>query len=77
MKKYSKKVLAASSVITVLANNVTIANASELIISNDEFVIIPHPLMHLRDFVLKPLNEIAQYALHPLKNKRIFELVDC
>ena len=47
------------------------------IISNDEFVIIPHPLMHLRDFVLKPLNEIAQYALHPLKNKRIFELVDC
>lgn len=47
------------------------------IISNDEFVIIPHPLMHLRDFVLKPLNEIAPYALHPLKNKRIFELVDC
>ena len=37
MKKYSKKVLAASSVITVLANNITIANASELITSNDEF----------------------------------------
>ena len=34
MKKYSKKVLAASSVITVLANNITIANASELITSN-------------------------------------------
>ena len=33
--------------------------------------------LDLRDFVLKPLNEIAQYALHPLKNKRIFELVDC
>ena len=46
------------------------------IISNDEFVIIPHPLMHLRDFVLKPLNEIAQYALHPLKNKRAFELLE-
>ncbi len=43
------------------------------IVSNDEFVIIPHPLMHLRDFVLTPLNEIAPYALHPLKNKRIFE----
>ena len=46
------------------------------VISNDEFIILPHPLMHLRDFVLKPLNEIAPYALHPLKNKRIFELLD-
>lgn len=46
------------------------------IVSNDEFVILPHPLMHLREFVLKPLNEIAPYALHPLKNKRIFELLD-
>lgn len=45
------------------------------IISNDEFIILPHPLMHLREFVLKPLNEIAPYALHPLKKKRIFELV--
>ncbi len=31
------------------------------VISNDEFVILPHPLMHLRDFVLKPLKEIAPY----------------
>lgn len=46
------------------------------LVSNDEFVILPHPFMHLRDFVLKPLNEIAPYALHPLKNKRIFELLD-
>lgn len=46
------------------------------VISNDEFIILPHPLMHLRDFVLKPLNEIAPYALHPLKNKRVFELLD-
>ena len=46
------------------------------LVSNDEFVILPHPFMHLRDFVLKPLNEIAPYALHPLKNKRVFELLD-
>lgn len=46
------------------------------IVSNDEFVIIPHPLMHLREFVLEPLNEIAPYAIHPLKNKRVFELLD-
>lgn len=44
------------------------------IISNDEFVIIPHPLMHLRDFVIEPLKEIAPYAIHPLLNKRVFEL---
>ena len=34
MKKYSKKVLAASSVITVLANNITIANASLQVMMN-------------------------------------------
>ncbi len=45
------------------------------VISNDEYVILPHPLMHLRKFVLEPLNEIAPNALHPLKNKRIFELL--
>ncbi|MBM6838531.1 2-amino-4-hydroxy-6-hydroxymethyldihydropteridine diphosphokinase, partial [Clostridium saudiense] len=45
------------------------------IISNDDFVIIPHPQMHLREFVLEPLNQIAPYALHPLMNKRVFELL--
>ena len=46
------------------------------IISNDSYIIVPHPLMHLREFVLEPLNEIAPYALHPLKNKRVFELLE-
>ena len=33
--------------------------------------------MHLREFVLEPLNEIAPYAIHPLKNKRkLFELLE-
>ena len=45
------------------------------IVSNDDFVIIPHPQMHLREFVLEPLNQIAPYALHPLMNKRVFELL--
>lgn len=44
-----------------------------LICSREE-IIIPHPLMQDRMFVLGPLNEIAPYALHPLLNKRIFEL---
>ena len=46
------------------------------VISNDVHVILPHPLMHLRGFVLEPLNEIAPYALHPLKQKRVFELLE-
>lgn len=46
------------------------------LVSNDEFVVLPHPLMHLREFVLEPLCEIAPYAIHPLKNKRAFELLE-
>ena len=46
------------------------------LVSSDSFVVLPHPLMHLREFVLKPLCEIAPYALHPLYNKRIFQLLE-
>lgn len=46
------------------------------IISNDEYIILPHPRMHLREFVLEPINEISPYFIHPLKNKRVFELLE-
>ncbi len=36
---------------------------------------IPHPLMHKRDFVLKPLSEIAPEINHPLLKCRIDELL--
>ncbi|MDP4269860.1 MAG: 2-amino-4-hydroxy-6-hydroxymethyldihydropteridine diphosphokinase [Bacteroidota bacterium] len=32
-------------------------------------LIIPHPLLHLREFVLAPLNEIAPLFLHPIFQK--------
>ena len=35
---------------------------------------IPHPLMHLRDFVLEPLAEIAPDAIHPTTGKSISTL---
>ena len=35
---------------------------------------IPHPLMHMRDFVLEPLAEIAPHAIHPTSGKSIDEL---
>lgn len=37
-------------------------------------LILPHPEMHLRQFVLKPFCQIAPYVNHPIINKRIFEL---
>ncbi|MEW6001403.1 MAG: 2-amino-4-hydroxy-6-hydroxymethyldihydropteridine diphosphokinase [Nitrospirota bacterium] len=45
------------------------------IIFTEEDLKIPHPLMHRREFVLKPLCEIAAEAIHPLLGVRIRELV--
>lgn len=46
------------------------------IISSADKVIIPHPRMHERAFVLKPLSNIAPYVMHPILNKRIIELYE-
>ena len=46
------------------------------LITNNEKVIIPHPRMHEREFVLRPLNEIAPYFMHPVLNKRIYSLLE-
>ena len=42
---------------------------------NSERLIIPHPLMHKRHFVLAPLCEISPDAVHPLLDKTISELL--
>jgi dihydroneopterin aldolase/2-amino-4-hydroxy-6-hydroxymethyldihydropteridine diphosphokinase len=44
------------------------------IITTKSEIIIPHPRMHERLFVLQPLVDIAPYVMHPVLNKRIVEL---
>lgn len=46
-----------------------------LIFSDDELV-IPHPRMHERIFVLEPLNDIAPYFVHPIYSKTVSDLMN-
>ncbi len=41
---------------------------------NQKALILPHPLLHEREFVLAPLLEIAPNTYHPLLNKTMKEL---
>ena len=45
-------------------------------IIDDENLVIPHPQMSARKFVLLPLNELVPDLLHPLLGKTIRELLD-
>jgi 2-amino-4-hydroxy-6-hydroxymethyldihydropteridine diphosphokinase/CDP-diacylglycerol--serine O-phosphatidyltransferase len=45
-------------------------------IVEDDKLVIPHPRMHEREFVLKPMNEIASEVIHPERRKTIRELYE-
>jgi len=40
----------------------------------DPDLVIPHPLLHERDFVMEPLAEVAPDKMHPVLGKTIAEL---
>lgn len=44
------------------------------LVTQDQEIIIPHPEMCKRDFVLKPLCEINPYLVHPLYHRRIIDI---
>lgn len=44
------------------------------LVLNEENLKIPHPFLHEREFVLRPLNEIAPDVIHPLFHMSIDEL---
>lgn len=45
------------------------------IIVKEDDLEIPHPLMHERDFVLRPLCEIAPERIHPILKVRVCDLM--
>jgi len=45
-------------------------------IINEKDLIIPHPRLQFRKFVLEPLCEIAPYYVHPIFNKTNLKLLD-
>jgi 2-amino-4-hydroxy-6-hydroxymethyldihydropteridine diphosphokinase len=46
------------------------------IVINSYNLIIPHPRMHKRRFVLKPICDIAPSIIHPVLNKEMRHLLD-
>ncbi|MBC3798608.1 2-amino-4-hydroxy-6-hydroxymethyldihydropteridine diphosphokinase [Acetobacterium tundrae] len=45
------------------------------LISNDPHVLLPHPRIHERAFVMESMAEIAPYFVHPIFNKRMIDIL--
>jgi 2-amino-4-hydroxy-6-hydroxymethyldihydropteridine diphosphokinase len=61
-KEYSDRII---DIDLLLFNN--------LVLQEDN-LILPHPYLHLREFVIYPLSDIAPDLIHPVLNKTMYEL---
>ena len=46
------------------------------LIQDDPVLVLPHPEIQKRTFVLEPLAQIAPYLVHPLLHKRVKDLLE-
>ncbi len=51
-------------------------NSGGSLVLNDPELVLPHPAMHERLFVLEPLAEVAPNAIHPRTQKTVTQLRD-
>ena len=58
------------------AIDIDILMYDDKLISNGTRLVVPHPLMHLRAFVLVPMLEVKADLVHPVFNKTISQLYD-
>ena len=61
---------------TQRAIDIDILMYDDKLIAIENKLIVPHPLMHLRAFVLVPMLEVKADLVHPVFNKTISELYD-
>jgi 2-amino-4-hydroxy-6-hydroxymethyldihydropteridine diphosphokinase len=45
------------------------------VLEDKPFLTVPHPRMHLRKFVLVPLNELSPHLIHPILNQSVQEIL--
>lgn len=55
--------------------DIDIIAIDELIYNSDRLT-LPHPRMHIREFVLRPLLELSSGWRHPIINRTVKELID-
>lgn len=74
-KKIGRKTKTNNNVYSDRIIDIDILFYNNIIYKSNE-LIIPHPLLHKRLFVLEPLNEIANNLTHPILNKNINSLLN-